>query len=62
MRNMPRRVFSTWWAFLAWLAAFLLFSAIGFGLGEWIGVFDHDPADEGGERRYYQPPTGERRF
>lgn len=44
------------------LLGFLAFSAIVFLLGWTLGVFDYNPADEGGTKVIYQPPTGERRY
>ena len=43
-------------------ALFCAFSAVVFLLGVLLGVFDHNPSDEGGVRTIYAPPTGERRF
>lgn len=44
------------------LALFCAFSAGVFLIGFLLGVFDHNPADEGEVRTIYVPPTGERRF
>lgn len=44
------------------LALFCAFSATVFVIDWLLGMFDHNPADEGGVRTIYVPPTGERRF
>lgn len=44
------------------IALFLAFSAAAVLLAWATGYYDYEPADEGGEQRTYQSPTGERRF
>lgn len=44
------------------LLAFLVFSVTVVTVGWLLGVFDYNPADDGGVRLIYQPPTGERRY
>jgi hypothetical protein len=44
------------------LLSFLAFSAFVVCVGWLLGVFDHDPTDDGGVKIIYQPPMGERRY
>jgi len=44
------------------LALFCALSVAVFLIGLLLGVFDHNPSDEGGVRIIYVAPIGERRF